>query len=244
MTTGDKTGKSDKILERFGKNTGRNLFVPRVFDLSGEEEVLKFIAERSFAHFISTDQGKAYVTSGAIIFNRELGGDTCFSHEFVGHIARRNPQVNAILAGKEVVALVPGPDAYISPRWYVEDLGLPTWSYISVQLRGVFDAVTDLAETREILEQTIRHLERDADKPWTLEDAPGELVESLIRHIVAFRFKVEDMQGIRRLNQHRSPVDRCGIVEGLSGCGDPGAGQIAELMLADITNQSTDTNRS
>jgi len=47
---------------------------------------------------------------------------------------------------------------------------------------------------------------------------------------VAFRFRVRDVQGVKRLNQNRQPADRAGIIEGLRASGAAGAVQIAELM--------------
>lgn len=235
---------SNKLLKRFGVNAGRKLFVPKKFDFSTTTEILEFIEDQSFASFISNDKGTTRVTAAAIIYNRVISNDSRFSHEFIGHIAKRNPQVEAIKAGLDAVALVQGPDAYISPRWNVENPGLPTWSYLSVQLRGVFDIVTKTDETREVLSKTIAHLERDAEKPWTLIDASPKLVEQMMQHIVAFRFKVEDMQGVKRLNQNKSLADRRGIIEGLSTRGDSGAKKIAALMLMDFARPLNNDSQS
>jgi transcriptional regulator len=148
-------------------------------------------------------------------------------------MARRNPHAGLVRQGAAAVAIFLGPNAYISPRWNTETPSLPTWSYVSVQARGVFEPVEDLDQTRDVLERTLAHLERDAAEPWRLEHAPPDLVAALIGHIAAFRFHVHDLQGIRRLNQNRKHPDRLGIIQGLRESGDAGALHIADLMEAE-----------
>ncbi len=225
------TKEPDPFVERVGVDSGRKLFVPKHFEFAEEREILAFIAANPFAHLVSAEEDGVRLTGAPIIYRRDINEeDSKFKYEFIGHLAKRNPQADAILDGIDVVALIQGPNAYISPRWNVENASLPTWSYVSVQVRGVAKGLTKLDETREVLEQTISHMERYADAPWRLEDAPEKLVELLIHHILAFRFKVTDLQGIRRLNQNRPKVDRHGIVEGLQSSENSGARQIAELM--------------
>lgn len=234
----DEHGMPASLRERLGASVGRNLFVPSHFDFPDSAGILDFVARHPLAQIVSPHRGDLRVTATPLIHDKPLdGGETGPQHQFLGHLARRNPHSATIRAGTAGVAVLTGPDAYISPRWNVEGPSLPTWSYVAVQLRGVIEPVEGEAATREVLERTIAHMERGAERPWTLDDAPEQLVDTLIRHIVAFRFRVHDMQGIRRLNQNRKPVDREGIVRGLLETGDPGAAQIAALMQAAIEEQ-------
>ena len=225
---------SSELLERIGIDSGRELFAPGHFELSDVDQILDFVAEHPLAQFISVVEDKVRATAAPLIFEREARESGRTRYEFYGHIARRNPQSASVMASQDAVVLLQGPDAYISPRWNVATPVLPTWSYVTVQLRGRFEPVTGLKETRALLERTVEHFERRAGTDWALENAPPELVGNLIHHIVAFHFIAWEMQGIARLSQNRTEADRQGIVTGLFNRGDPGSLQIAELMVADL----------
>jgi len=224
----------EKLRDRLGSSDGRHLFVPSHFDFSDSRGILDFIHHTPLAQIVCLHRGEIRITATPLLHEAALddGG-----HCFIGHLARRNPQSRAIREGADGTAVIQGPDAYISPRWNVENPGLPTWSYVDVQLRGRFEPLEDEADRRWVLDRTIAHMERHADTPWHLDDAPPELVATLLGHIVAFRFRVHDMQGVQRLNQNRKPVDKQGIVAGLLSCGDPGSTRIAALMAAAMTEQ-------
>ena len=231
---------SDELLSRIGHDVGRALFVPRHFEFGDLTELLAFIETNPLAHFTSVHDGNIRQTAAPIIAGRTRTSTDGQSptREFVGHMARRNTQTEAIHRGETAVALITGPDAYISPRWSIETRTLPTWSYVSVQLRGQFEAVDSLADTRQILVDTIARMEDGAERAWSLNDAKPELVEMLLEHILAFRFHVSDIQGIQRLNQNKSLADRRGIVDGLRRSDKPGAHRIADLMQTLIDEPS------
>ena len=51
------------------------------------------------------------------------------------HLARGNALARH-LDGMTALALVNGPDGYISPRWYDDAAQVPTWNYVAVELEG------------------------------------------------------------------------------------------------------------
>src|ERR1700754_683868 len=58
----------------------------------------------------------------------------------IGHVARANPHWKRIADGSAGLAVVTGPDAYVSPGFYAtkREHGrvVPTWNYSVVHLRG------------------------------------------------------------------------------------------------------------
>jgi transcriptional regulator len=228
--SGDQPIPED-LLKRIGTVSGRRLFVPIHFDFADEAGLLELIDQHPLAQLVSADGDDLRATAAALIHD---GGrnprEPAQPIGLMGHLAQRNPHAALVRRGARAVAIFQGPNAYISPRWSRESPSLPTWSYVAVQARGVFEPIDDLAGTREVLERTITRMERAAERPWRLEDATPELVDTLIRHIVAFRFRVDDLQGIKRLNQNRRDADRLGIIDGLREGGADGALQIAALM--------------
>ena len=58
------------------------------------------------------------------------------------HVARGNA-LTKYLAGQDALALVNGPDAYVSPRWYADPQQVPTWNYVALELEGPVRRMTD-----------------------------------------------------------------------------------------------------
>jgi len=220
----------DDLLERIGRDHGRHLFVPSHYDFDDPEGLAAFVRDYPLGQMFSSDGTELRATAAAFLVTAPADAPANVAFDLLGHLARRNPHADLVQDGATAVIVFQGPSSYVSPRWNRENPSLPTWSYLAVQVRGRFEPFTDLDATRSVLERTIAHMEREAEPPWRLEDAPPELVDKLIRHIVAFRFRVADVQGVARLNQNRQPADRAGIIDGLRATGAPGALQIAELM--------------
>ena len=65
------------------------------------------------------------------------------------HIARANVHWRAIEPGAPALAVVTGPEAYVSPGWYASKAEhgrvVPTWNYSAVQFTGRVDVHTDHA---------------------------------------------------------------------------------------------------
>jgi transcriptional regulator len=60
------------------------------------------------------------------------------------HLARGNA-LTRHLGGTPALAVVQGPDAYVSASWYDEADQVPTWNYIAVEMEGVAQRLDDAA---------------------------------------------------------------------------------------------------
>lgn len=149
----------------------------------------------------------------------------------VGHLARANPHWKAIADGAPGLAVVQGPDAYVSPSLYASKREhgkvVPTWNYSAVHLRGPVRVVDDATWLRELVGQLTDHHEAGRDQPWAVEDAPEAYVAGQLKAIVGVEMVVESVEAKAKLSQNRSEADRAGVVAGLSG--GPGEA-VAEAM--------------
>ena len=215
---------------RDASNVGVKSFIPSYYRFNTRQQLLGMIAERPLAQVTSVSRDEV-MASATPLFHCLRDGE----ESFFGHLAKRNPHASVLRDKQPVLALFVGPDAYISPRWFQEHWTVPTWNYVSVQLRGELSVVTDRVDTWDILNRTIQRMENspqfDSDTaPWSLNDAPGELVERLSEMVVAFRIRNCHLEGVQRLCQDKSPVDFRSIREGLSEQLRPGSQEIARLM--------------
>ncbi|TAG64858.1 MAG: FMN-binding negative transcriptional regulator, partial [Burkholderiales bacterium] len=57
-----------------------------------------------------------------------------------GHVARNHPLFSNTRPGSDSLVVFQGPNAYISPRWYVNGQKsrrvAPSWNYVAVEVRG------------------------------------------------------------------------------------------------------------
>src|ERR1700753_4185670 len=104
-----------------------------------------------------------------------------------GHFARANPVWKNLNPGSEALAIFLGPHFYVSPNWYPSKAetgkAVPTWNYITVHVRGKLALHDDPGWLWSDVARLVREHESGRAKPWALEDAPADYLNSLLRAI-------------------------------------------------------------
>jgi transcriptional regulator len=140
-----------------------------------------------------------------------------------GHLARNNDQWKLGSAG-EALAIVRGPDAYISPGWYAAKAEhgrvVPTWNYITAHVYGRFIVHDDPVWTEGLVRRLTTKHEADRDHPWSVDDAPRPYIEGQLRAIVGIELEITRIEAKAKLSQNRPAADVEGVVEGLRERGD------------------------
>jgi transcriptional regulator len=80
-----------------------------------------------------------------------------------------------------------------------------------------------------VTELTKRH-EAGFPAPWQVTDAPAVYIDSQLKAIVGFEFRILRLEGKQKFNQNRSVEDRLGVIEGLRELGEERKTAVAELM--------------
>jgi transcriptional regulator len=75
--------------------------------------------------------------------------------------------------------------------------------------------------------------EKSFERPWDF-DPNAAWIQKLLPEIAAFEIKIEKLQGKFKLNQNRTPADRAGVIQALSGSEDPIQRSVAELMAPKV----------
>jgi len=107
------------------------MYIPRRYEEKDTEKIHSFIRENSFAILVSVKDGIPAGTHIPLLLEKDADGRDIL----MGHISRGNDQKNALTEGAKMLAIFPGPHAYISPRWYTQ-MNVPTWNYIAVHVYG------------------------------------------------------------------------------------------------------------
>ena len=159
----------------------------------------------------------------------------------IGHFARANPHWKRIVDGSSGLAVVTGPDAYISPAWYAtkREHGrvVPTWNYSVVHLRGPVRVVDDVDFLRDVVTALTEHHEAGRERPWAVTDAPEKYIAGQLRAIVGVEMAVESVEAKAKLSQNRSEEDVAGVIEGLAGT----SGQAVADAMQSLSNGSSET---
>jgi transcriptional regulator len=157
----------------------------------------------------------------------------------VGHISRGNGQKLSFGGasgdgggggnGANVLAIFPGPHAYVSPRWYTK-INVPTWNYISVHVYGTL-TVMEGDELKAALSRLMQNYEHAMPRPVRLEEIPEKQLESEMRGIVGFKILVEEIQAAYKLSQNRDEDSYHEVIRQL-GAGDEISKAVAAEMQA------------
>ena len=147
----------------------------------------------------------------------------------LGHMARANPHWRRFDGEQEATAIFTGPHAYVSPSWYASPRTVPTWNYAVVHAYGNPRVIEDEVRARGVLDRLVAEHEAPLEQRWTIDQAePG--VDRQLDHIVVFELEITRLEGAFKLNQNRSREDRQGVVDALSGNGDPLQRAVASAM--------------
>lgn len=152
----------------------------------------------------------------------------------VGHVSRGNPQWRGVAPGAQALAILMGPDAYVSPSWYATkaETGkvVPTWNYVAVHAHGPIEFFDDPDRLLAVVERLTATHEAGKAVPWSVEDAPREYIQGLLKGIVGFRMPIARLEGSWKMSQNRVPQDRVGVAEGLTREGDAADRAVADLV--------------
>jgi transcriptional regulator len=198
------------------------MYAPSAFAAA---DPVSIVRKYPFAHLITATADETYATPTPIFFETD---DTVAT--LVGHMTRINPQAQSLQTGQRVLAVFPGPHTYISASWYKTLLTVPTWDYVSAQIRGRLEIIDDDEGQIKVLRRVAEVLERDNEHPWTLEQAPPGKVQQLLPRIRSFRISVERIEGVTKLNQMHPASDRMLIIQQLLARQDSDSREIARLM--------------
>ena len=203
--------------------TDPELYVPR-FNVMDPDAVRPFVATVATAQLVTVGaDGLPDATFLPVLWD----GDC-----LVGHLARANAHWRRIVDGSPALAIVTGPDTYVSPSWYAAKAEhgkvVPTWNYSVVHLRGTIAVHDDPAWVRSLVTRLTDHHEQPREEPWAVSDAPEDYIAKNLRPIVGVELVVTGVEAKAKLSQNRSVEDRAGVARGLAADGRDPSGLVEQ----------------
>ncbi len=158
----------------------------------------------------------------------------------IGHVAIGNDHWKRAADGSAAVAAFTGPDAYVSPGFYASKAEhgrvVPTWNYVAVHVHGPIRWTHDAAEKLAIVRALTDAFEAREVRPWSVDDAPPEYIQAMLRGIVGVRLEIGRIEAQFKLSQNRFEDDRSGVELGLTERGVEGE-DVARLMRAHLPRE-------
>jgi len=211
------------------KTGGRFLHPAATFQQHDAGALSKLIGERGLAIIIAVRDGRPLIAHAPVLI---AAGRLRF------HLSRANALVAALAASRRALAVVTGPDAYISPDWYSAADQVPTWNYLSAEIEGATRPLAP-AETVDLLDDLSAHFEAKLapKRPWSRDKLDSDQFETLLAAIVGYEMTIERCEGIAKLSQNK-PSDEIKRVAGrLAARDDAGSKAVAHLMALHLTGE-------
>ncbi len=150
---------------------------------------------------------------------------------FRGHLAKANP----VLVEGRALLLFLGVDAYVSPSAYPSKAEhgrvVPTWNYETVQVRGDLVLHPEAAWVLDIVRALTNVHESDRTVPWSVDDAPADYIDGMLRAIVGIEVLPTSIMAKRKLSQNQ-PVANAEGVRAMLAAGTPREQAAAHAMPA------------
>ena len=193
-----------------------------IFHEDDAEKLAALVDERGFALIIGADGQRPVVAHAPVL----LAGD-----RLRFHLSAANCLCQVLRANPWVLAVITGPDAYVSPDWYAVAGQVPTWNYLAAEMEGSTRAMTR-RETMRLVDDLSAHFEaRLAPKPpWTSAKLVPRKLEAMLDAICGFEMRVERRSGVTKLSQNKSAAAVASAARHLRGRKDEGSRRIARLM--------------
>jgi transcriptional regulator len=182
------------------------------FHVDDCETLLGFLRAHPFVTIAAAVRGRPFVAQAPVVVRELDFGEVALDF----HLSRGNVLAPHIVQGFRAVALATGPDAYVSPDWYVSEDQVPTWNYLSVEAEGSVAPLDDdelVTLLDDLSAQEEAHLL--PKPPWTRHKMSPGRFEAMMRGIIGARLIVDRLEGTFKLSQNKGEADRAGVVSAL-----------------------------
>ena len=189
------------------------MYVPAHF-AAPDDALAQLLAEPGAVDLVSTTADGLTATTLPMLYDPAAG-------TLAGHLARTNTQWRDTVG--DVLVLVRGPDAYVSPSWYASKAEhgrvVPTWDYVLAHVHGELVVHDDVDWLAAHVRRLTESHEAARPEPWAVDDAPERYVAGQLRAIVGVEVRIRRVEAKWKLSQNRPGADIDGVVAGLAADG-------------------------
>ena len=208
------------------------MYLPAHFTIADRDAAFDVIDDVRLGTLVVHTADGLDATPLPFLLHREVGEHGTL----VAHLSRANRLWSRVDTSHEAVVIFQGPEGYISPGWYPTkaETGkvVPTWNYVAVHAYGIITVHDDRDWVAQQVRTLTDHHEATMAQPWSIDDAPDDYIESMLRGIVGLQFDITRLEAKAKLSQNR-PTDAASVVDGLQRRGG------TDALLADMMRAAT-----
>lgn len=191
------------------------MYMPHHFRVDDLDRQAQLISGNPLGLLITS--GSDGLVANPIPFLLERSGDTLGVLRC--HLARANPQWQALQADGECLVVFQDRDFYVTPSWYATKAetgkAVPTWNYMTVHAWGAATVIEDEAWLQQHIRELTDAHELHRPDAWAVDDAPERYVAAQVKGIVGLEIAVLRSEGKWKMSQNRPERDRDGVRAGL-----------------------------
>lgn len=210
------------------------MYLPNHFAVTDTDEIKRFIETIRLGALVTHDDQGYFGTHLPWI----LDGKAEVGSTMIGHVARANLHWQQCVGGRQAMVIFTGANAYVTPNWYPTKQEthkiVPTWAYQAVHITGRVESFDDPAELEAAVHALSEVMERPQPQPWSVDQAPRDYLEMMLKGIVGIRLTIEKIEAKYKLDQNKKEQDRLGAAGGLQALGTENAAILAIAMTQGI----------
>lgn len=157
------------------------------------------------------------------------------NNKLIGHVAKANPLWQTA-PDSEVLVILQGTDAYISPSWYATKQTthqvVPTWNYTTVHVYGRLSAILDSQKKIEVVQELTQKHEKNLPQPWSVQDAPADYIEKMLDAIVGIEISISSIEAKWKVSQNQPKENQVSLVQHLQACDEESALNMAKEIMS------------
>ena len=210
------------------------MYVPKHFEVPDFDEIVQFVSRARSADLVTINaNGTPEATLMPCTWDLTANSKSEFG-SLVMHMARANQQWKSVGVGAKSLAIISGPQAYVSPSNYEAKMSdhkvVPTWNYQSVHLTGTVEVSEDVEVLRKIVTDLTDFHEAERESSWHVAEADPRYMEAQLKGIVAVILRVEKVEAKYKLSQNRTIADRVRVISDLESTDKSSDRDIAVAM--------------
>ncbi len=176
------------------------MYIPAQFAVTDRAAQLDLIDRHPFGTLTTVCEKRLRISTIPFLVERDGGW-------LDGHVARANSHWRDFVAASDVLVGFIGPNAYVSPSWYVSSNMVPTWNYIAVEVRGTIELLEGQVAHLDLVDRLSARHEAHLPQPWHSNKMDAATRSRMLDAIVGFRIRIHSIEAKAKLGQNRSADD-------------------------------------
>jgi transcriptional regulator len=216
------------------------MYTPRPFLIDDFAEIKEFVVKHPSITLVTVGKGAIpFATLLPSVWETENLSTENFG-QIITHMSKGNQQWREIASGDIGLAIVQGPQAYVSPTNYenkeTDHKVVPTWNYQTVHFTGTLEVIDDPARINEIVSHLTDFHEKNRAQPWATSQTDPAYMANQLNAIVGIVLTVTKVEAKYKLSQNRSSHDQESVMWDLAKSSISEEREISREMRRNLKN--------